>query len=389
VSLGRKASHSAQFVSSVWTFDDERAADGLYRWYGTLPQGLIRRLLELYCDTDDARVADPFAGAGNVLLAARGLGIAADGMDANPLAVLLARARISEQPTSGQLASAWAAAQARLDEANFRRAARRRLKAALARGDFEYSRRWFREDTLDRLWLVGSAISTGVGDQTMGLLLVQLASTVRDVANVDPRCTHHLVTKVKPFLDAADLLQARVSDYTPKESPQGTPGNASVQQGDALSWVPTVPYDLTIVHPPYLGVIHYNWIHRLATDLLGLLKHAYSPPALEDLSFDHEDLRERDMSTDKSDRYDGFVQRLSDVLEKAAGDTGRLSVIIGDQRYKGMLRHPFTTYIAALEDRGFVLQENFIWVLQNNGGMHVLRRGHFIDHNYVLVFARA
>ena len=41
-----------------------------------------------------------------------------------------------------------------------------------------------------------------------------------------------------------------------------------------------------------------------------------------------------------------------------------------------------------MEGNGFGLEENFIWLLQNNGGMHVLRRGNFIDHNYIAVFRR-
>jgi hypothetical protein len=68
---------------------------------------------------------------------------------------------------------------------------------------------------------------------------------------------------------------------------------------------------------------------------------------------------------------------------------GRAVVIMGDARHKGLLRHPFTRVVDLMESRKFDLEENFIWILQNNGGMHVLRRGHHIDHNYILVFRRA
>jgi hypothetical protein len=41
-----------------------------------------------------------------------------------------------------------------------------------------------------------------------------------------------------------------------------------------------------------------------------------------------------------------------------------------------------------MENHGHLLEEVFIWVLQNNAGMHIQRKGNYIDHNYILVFHR-
>jgi hypothetical protein len=87
-------------------------------------------------------------------------------------------------------------------------------------------------------------------------------------------------------------------------------------------------------------------------------------------------------------QYDAFLLQLATRLDTVMDEGGRAAVIMGDARHKSLLRHPFTRMIDLMESTKFALEENFIWILQNNGGMHVLRRGHHIDHNYILVFRR-
>jgi hypothetical protein len=144
--------------------------------------------------------------------------------------------------------------------------------------------------------------------------------------------------------------------------------------------------DLAIIHPPYLGVIHYHLIHRLSTDLLDIANRIWSPESIKQYDFAYSKLRGSDVSTDSSDKYNNFVKGIAAKMSELIAPNGRCVIIIGDQRHKGHLRHPFTDFILQFEAKGFLLEENFIWILQNNSGMHILRRGHFIDHNYILVF---
>lgn len=106
MALGSKPSSSGKFVSSVWSFpkqDLDRASP--YRWYGTLPTGLLDQLLDLYT-TPESLVFDPFCGSGSTLVAAAHKGLSFKGLDVNPLAVLLSRVRLT--PLNGhELIESW------------------------------------------------------------------------------------------------------------------------------------------------------------------------------------------------------------------------------------------------------------------------------------------
>lgn len=374
--LRGKPRNSANFVSSIWSFPDTRS-EQVYRWYGTLPAPLVEQLTEMYCGGGRVFV-DPFLGSGATLTAAASLGRQAIGADINPLACLLAQLR-----TGGRVHDkALDAGLARFADAT----SSGRVAAALDSDCFAYTRKWFRPDALHATAAMFERIAA-CPPEVQRLLFVAGSQLIRDVANVDARCTHHLVTKKKGFVDPAALLAERAR-LANRAVPEGSV-DASIQQASATdpSWYPTGPKFL-LLHPPYLGVIHYHLIHRLATDLLGAAQASCSPAALSGLSFDHASIKEQDVSTDNDAPYARFVADIAATTEKVTTGDDRVAVIIGDQRYKGRLRHPFTDFIREFEARGFELEENFIWILQNNGGMHVLRRGHFIDHNYILIFRR-
>jgi hypothetical protein len=378
---------SDALISSVWSFDG-RGGDQVYRWYGTLPRPLVERLLGLYCPPG-TRVLDPFVGLGATLDAAADAGLQAHGLDVNPLACLAARVRLF---TGGASAAAVSRARVVVAGLRLRRAPEgcAPWAAALRDENLDYARKWFRADTLGALLRLLFAIADEEDAAVARVHLVAAAQIIREVASVDPRCTHHLVTKQKPFIDPLPLWLEQVAQVVRAVRPNAAdPRRVVVQQASALECPGELPpAGFVLIHPPYLGVINYHLIHRLATDLLGIVQQVRAPEALAGLDFGHERLRATDMSTDRTETYQRSVERLADAMAGATAADARCVVIIGDQRHKGHLRHPFTDYISAFESRGFLLEENFIWLLQNNGGMHVLRRGHFIDHNYILVFNR-
>jgi hypothetical protein len=380
----RKPHASAKFISSIWTFPGQ-SVDTLYRWYGTLPLGLVERLLDLYAGAN-ARVLDPFMGVGTTLRAAAARGLSATGYDTNPLACLVARTYLAGPPNAEALARGLGL---------LRPARKSRHETDLAEQFFSdarysYARKWFREDTLRAVLGLLANISNIPDATTQRLVFVAAAQEIRTVASVDPRCTHHLVTKKKDFIDPAPLVLRRAveAQNVLAALPKGQSAPETLQASILEAQGQAAQADFVLVHPPYLGVIHYHLIHRLATDLLHFASAVYAPQALADLDFGSESIRRRDASTDDTVTYNAFIGDLQRSLAPLLAPNGVCAVIIGDQRYRGKLRHPFTKFIEAFEAGGLLLEENFIWLLQNNGGMHVLRRGHFIDHNYILVFRR-
>lgn len=379
-----KKSNALSFVSSLWHFP-EPGEGQLYRWYGTLPAPLVDRLLSLYAAELNSRVLDPFAGTGVTLGVSQQRGLGCDGLDVNPLACLISEARIQGRPdlSAGDVRGLFEGLEAGIhdygQEAN---------ADFLGEPSYAYTRKWFGTESLERALAVFSAIAGVTDKRLQRLLFVAAAQEVRNVASVDARCTHHLVTKKKPFIDLWPGTRTRFLENLDQLRPAREGGRSTIKQGSALNNVGG-EYDFVLAHPPYLGVIHYHLIHRLATDLLDFARRRFSASALLPFDFSYSDIKEGDVSTDNETRYRLFIDAFALAMEKAVKPGGAVALIIGDQRHKGRLRHPFTDFIRAFEDRSFVLEENFIWALHNNGGMHVLRRGHFIDHNYILVFRKA
>lgn len=383
-----KRQSASKFVSSVWSFPGS-GGDQLYRWYGTLPRALIERLFDLYVPSVGGRFVDFFLGLGVSLEIAADRGADGWGLDANPLACLATTARLRGRPEAPSLLHTLervrrATSAGEAQQSPF-------VEQFLQSPRYSYARKWFRDDTLRAVLALLAAIGNIKDEQEQRLAFIGAAQAIREVASVDPRCTHHLVRKEKPFIDPVGVWARKtlVASRAARERPV-VESRTRVHQGSALDCnLSGQQAHVALVHPPYLGVIHYNQIHRLATDLLDYVSAAHPQAAsLGGLTFDHDRLRELDMSTDNETRYRRFIGDLAPRLTDSLVPNGVCVVIIGDQRYQGRLRHPMTDFVVQLEAAGFLLEETFIWVLQNNGGMHVLRRGHFIDHNYVLVFRK-
>lgn len=385
VSLSKK-SKAGKFVSSVWSFPDSDG-NALYRWYGTLPKPLVKRVLELYSPRN---VLDPFAGLGTTLEVAADLGIKAKGYDSNPLACLATEARVYGIASKDSLSSSIARISTRLGGSlgGPSSSTSSSTDEFFANEKYRYTRKWFRKDSLSALLSLFLEIGDVEQEDVQRLLFVSGAQTVREVASVDPRCTHHLVTKSKPFIDPVPIfVQATETALKAVRNRPASSANIQISQGSILKQeAKPGKHDFVLVHPPYLGMIHYHLIHRLATDVLDFVKASLDPPSLKGYEFSYDSIKKDDVSTDNTAEYKEFIERLGPIIDNVLKDGGRCAVIIGDQRYHGHLRHPAIDFVNELERNHMTLEEMFIWVLQNNAGMHILRRGHFIDHNYIQIF---
>ena len=59
-----------KFISSIWEFDNsekKHLIHNTFRWYGKLPQFLVRRLITMYSSKNDLVLAN-FGGSGTVLV---------------------------------------------------------------------------------------------------------------------------------------------------------------------------------------------------------------------------------------------------------------------------------------------------------------------------------
>src|ERR1039458_2862112 len=95
MAAGKKTA-SGKLISSVWTFPGSGGGQ-LYRWYGTLRRALLQGPIGLYVDEPTKSVLDPFMGTGTTLSVAADLDLFGIGIDANPLACLIAATRLDRK----------------------------------------------------------------------------------------------------------------------------------------------------------------------------------------------------------------------------------------------------------------------------------------------------
>ena len=131
--------------------------------------------------------------------------------------------------------------------------------------------------------------------------------------------------------------------------------------------------DLIISHPPYFGAILYYNIYQLENDLLG---------------FDHEEIKDVDISTYSLEKYMRNMKKVFDETYRVLKPKKYACVVIGDTRRNGDIIPAFSHFIDYGTEIGYRLKDIFIWVLIAKAGMNVARRGNYIDHNYILIFQK-
>lgn len=378
--------HQSGFISSIWTFDNtvetNYATHSLYRWYGTLVPPLVTRLLQMY-SPDRGNVFASFAGSGTVPLECILNNRSCTAIDVHPLALLITWVKTHVQT---------------VDLSQFRRSLLdihvRYDRAGLP--EVHDRDKWFRHDVMCELTYIGERIFELSSLHERRLASVALASTVREVANLDLRCSNHLVFKARPirpnvlgeFAKKLSDIETRVNSLAWKLPNLVSSVQLRLASATDLSFVDRPMYDLLIAHPPYLGAINYYNVHRLSTDLLADLYRRYDPHDEFWLGYKYDDLRDADISTLSEERYLAGMAATFDQTSRVVRPGGYLAVITGDTRFNGEIRHPSRHFIGWAQERGYYLEDLFIWVLNNKGGLHIARRGHHIDHNYVLIFKR-
>jgi hypothetical protein len=305
------------------------------------------------------------------------------GADTNPLACLIAKVKLTPIKNLSEVDIVLKKLEiSENKEINFA------LKFLKDNG-YSYTRKWFNEDVLRECLLLFYRIGFIKDEAIRNLALVSMASIVKVVANIDPRCTHHLVTKRKknevvyPVLCNEIRKNIRLIESLNRKLGWNKP-RIIHESAANLSSIETHAIDFLISHPPYLGTILYSNIHRLSTELLFHFSQEFKKHLKIDFNYNSAKLR--DISSDNEKEYLKMMNNVINEAARVVKGSGRIAFIMGDGRSKGFIRHPFTDVIEMMKNKNWCLEEMFIWVLNNNGGMHVKRRGHHIDHNYIMVF---
>ncbi len=293
--------------------DPKYLTHGIHAYKGKFYPQLAKSLLNLADLKPGASVLDPFCGSGTVLLEAQLNGYAATGLDLNPLAVLISKAKVAVATESAVV----------MDRV-VKDFCDRIIQDRSSKNDLEYFKpelqaeieRWFPLPVACRLgWLL--QMIQRVPHPTTGLVLqVLLSSVVRQISQQAPEDLR--VRRRKKLIDdapALDLIRARINFFRERLRHFGErmscapvvmrPGH--VVQGDSrlpftFQDLSTTQFDCILTSPPYATALPYIDTDRLSLLLLFGMDSVTRARIEESLTGSRE-IRERQRrELEKSDR---------------------------------------------------------------------------------------
>ena len=285
------------------------------------PPHVPRVFIEWLTEPGDT-VYDPFCGRGTAPLEACRLGRIGIGSDANPLAVLLAGAKI-DPPTTEQA----------LSRIQTLRDCCRPLSAQLAPPDIRmlYNPKvlgqllWLRDvlshDARTDRFLLATLLGLLHANYTPGRKPRGLSISMPNTFSMAPNYVRGYIRKHSlraPRVDVFDMLEERVQRLDLPEAPsvRGRAFLHRVEDGP-LRAVNTNKAKLIFTSPPYLEVIKYgkfNWVR------LWMLK--YEPKEVD----------EGLIATSSLDRYLAFMVDALDGFSDTLSSDGHLCIMVGDVR---------------------------------------------------------
>jgi DNA modification methylase len=354
------------FISSIWEFDNSEKKIQIhdtFRWYGKLPQFLVRKLINMYSKVDDVILAN-FAGSGTVLIESNILNRHVCVSDIHPISLLLnnvkQRAYVPNTSKFIQI----------IKTKDFQRD---------IYFDFKDSSKWFYKDSLIKLQGILEEINKIKTIREREFYLLCLSRIIRDGSKIDSRCVNHIVvdhqkTKIN-ILERFEKSIGETKQALEEFKKIKTMKSMDVTYSDArkLSHVKDSSIDFIISHPPYANAVLYYNIYSLASTLLG---------------YDYDEIRKSDMSKSNFQIYLDDLKSVVSENFRILKNEKFASLIIGDIRKNGEILTALPEIILYATSIGFKLQDIFIWRLVGKAGMNVARRGNHIDHNYILIFKK-
>jgi SAM-dependent methyltransferase len=259
-------------------FDVEPALEralthGFHSYAGRLHPSIARGAVAQLCPAG-GKVLDPFCGSGTVLVESMVAGRSAVGIDASPLATMIAKVRsrpLGEAERSSLVTGARQIAEAAMEEARKRR---RPEVPRWAEGEFKV---FHPHVALELIVLRALIMQTPAGEPIGQALRLCLSSILVKFMKAGPEAPRDGADKrigrgvpSRFFADRAAELARGLAELE-LATPPGTP-LPDVRLGDARAYphVGSRSIDLVLSSPPYAGVYDYGEHHAVRFRWLGL-----------------------------------------------------------------------------------------------------------------------
>jgi SAM-dependent methyltransferase len=268
-----------------WDFTQENGGSGLavFHWYpARFIPSLPGILINYFSDPGDT-VLDPFCGCGTTLVEAYKFGRKAIGIDLNPIAAMISRAKLI--PFDQNMFSNYLDRILKTTDVLFSESLGKDLldpDAELLVPNYEENRYWYHPDTLRELASLWTAIHKlpdnnryiDVALTSFSAILKVSCSQNKHWGWVCDNCKPEVLVpknavrkfsdKMNQYKTAAIILKREVADLQEKQIPLT---DFKVYQGDCARVLNNMAegiYDLVVTSPPYAGTTDYIKAQRLS-----------------------------------------------------------------------------------------------------------------------------
>lgn len=274
-----KQNYLSELKEIDWDFTGEKGSDGLagYHWYPARYVPQLPGVLMNYFSEPGDTVLDPFCGSGTTLVEAFRFGRKAVGIDLNPIAILMSKAKLI--PFDEEGVRSYAEAIATKADEFLRDWGPNEVRLSVP--NYDENAKWYHSDTLRELASIWTAIQKHSDNPFFIVGLAAFSAILRHCSsqdkhwgwicdNVRPKRLIYRPTLVRfkgkllEYLMAAKQLSTEASEL---QEIKIQSSEIMVYHGDCrevLSNFSQGEFDLAVTSPPYFNMTDYNRSQRLS-----------------------------------------------------------------------------------------------------------------------------
>lgn len=334
----KKNQMRADTNSGDWDFSDitwketQCLTHGFHPYTAKFIPQIPRRLIEMYAPKSEDRILDPFCGSGTTLVEAKLAGRPSMGVDINPLAIMISKAKISPINEVQIEEFTWWLHKLKQEDVS---------KFHAHNVYFSDDKDWFREDVLGQIEVVLEKIKEIDDFNTRNFVKVSLSSILKGISNarmdrvipilprqpvyIDYKHYRRVVNNLTREINVFDRLYSKLKRMQSRLKlflSRATDARALVFLGDARrldksesDFLQEGGMKLVVTSPPYWSAFDYQKMYSLSIELFKLKSESFEA-----------DIGQRDFLTG--------MERVFEQLSMYLMKRGKLCLIFGRSKKK-------------------------------------------------------